>query len=128
MVDFALNLILERVGNFIVSQDSDRQILQKEKEQLMQKLKIIRSNKEEALMREAAKALAAEVFSEQVHLIHQENTFRVFTMSRVCVLKACFVVARSVTLDLHEPGQADPGRATWDQRVGFVSFRSSEEH
>lgn len=124
-----MNLILERVGNYIASKESDRELLRKEKEQLLRKLKIIRSNKNQALMREAAKALAGQVFLDQVQLIHQENTFRVFTMAKVCVMKACFILARSVTLDLHDPNDrvnaaGRTGRENWDQQMGFVSFRS----
>lgn len=132
VAEHALGLILRRVEHYISTQEADRQVLRREKERLLQRLRQMRSNKQQALMREAARALAGDVFLAEVQLLHQENAFQVRKAARVCAMKTAFVVARAATLDLHpqtprgSASEGEPGAASWDRELGFVSFRSGQ--
>ena len=132
-----LSVILKRVDNYIDNKESDRKVLQKEKEQLMKKLKIIRANKGKALMKEAAKSLARDVFISQTQLLHQENSFQIFQIAKVCIMKTNFLFARSVTLDMQQKNQNQQSEKHTDKstkshvdrdQFGFVSFRSKYIH
>lgn len=93
-------LLLQRVDNYVNIKESDRKALLEEKDRLVSQLKLIRANKGKRLMKEAAKALADDVFQERTKIIHRNNVHQILQIARICVLKCRFILARAVTIDL----------------------------
>jgi hypothetical protein len=127
-----IEVILKRVDNYINTKESDRKALQKEKEQILIKLKKIRANKGKMLMKEAARVLGFEIFVEQTRLLHEENIHFIMQIAKICVLKCSFIFARAVTIDFDKQIEPEVVQNNYtnkenlqsDNTIGFMSFRS----